>query len=221
MDRPLRMPGQSIGRRIRVPRTGETTVSRLREAMSSAYVDGLRAVAAAARHVADWSAATPCDQWQAVDLAGHLLAIARYYHCLLDDAEAGRPRSGLPTGRRLESMNAQDLIALSPGRGPDRVAAFLHVAGHYGQRLDEADWDMVLGEWDGVGPLTVLQHTGLVIGEWHIHAWDLARSAGCDHRPADPPTVAAGRARLSGAIQDNEDLWVATLISSGRVLGNL
>lgn len=186
-----------------------------------AYADGLRAVEAAARHVTDWSAATPCEQWQAVDVAGHLLAIARYYHCLLDDAEAGRPRSGLPTGRRLASMNAQDLITLPPGRGPDRVADFLHVAGHYGQRLDEADWDMVLGEWDGVGPLTVLQHTGLAIREWHIHAWDLARSAGYDHRPADPRTVAAGCASLSGTFRDDEDPWLATLIGSGRVLNGL
>ena len=119
--------------------------------------------------------------------AGHLLAIARYYG-LLDAAATGRHRSGLPRGSDLEAMNARDLAALPEGSGPDRIAEFLVLARDYGHRLAGADWRRTLGEWDGIGPLTLAEHTGLAIGEWHIHAWDLARSAGQDHRPADPDT---------------------------------
>lgn len=185
-----------------------------RHKVLAAYADGLEAVEAIAGRVTDWSAPTPCGQWQAVDLAGHLLAIARYFHDLLDAAEAARPRTGLPTGRSLDAMNAHDLIELLPTQGPDRIASFLRVAGHYGRRLAEADWGVTLGEWGGVGPLTVAQHTGLAIGEWHIHAWDLAQSAGQQYRPADPETTAAGRSLLSQLPAG--DPWLATLIGSGR-----
>jgi len=73
----------------------------------------------------------------------------------------------------------------------------------------------VLGEWDGLGELTVGEHTAVAVGEWHIHAWDLARSAGVDHRPADPITVAAGRAVLPEPLPAG-DPWLATLTWSGR-----
>lgn len=37
--------------------------------------------------------------------------------------------------------------------------------------------------WDGVGALNVGQHTGLAVGEWHIHAWDLLEVAVYGHDP--------------------------------------
>ena len=30
---------------------------------------------------------------------------------------------------------------------------------------------------------------GAACAEWHLHAWDLARSLGKDYRPADPELV--------------------------------
>ena len=33
---------------------------------------------------------------------------------------------------------------------------------------------------------------GAACAEWHLHAWDLARSLGQDYRPADPGLVLAG-----------------------------
>jgi len=33
---------------------------------------------------------------------------------------------------------------------------------------------------------------GLACAEWHLHAWDLARSLGKDYRPADPGLVYDG-----------------------------
>lgn len=190
-------------------------VSLQREGVLAAYTDGVQAVEAAGGQVQDWSQATPCAQWRAVDLAGHLVAIGRYYHTLLDAAAAGRPLRGLPVGTSLQTMNERDLVGLPPGGGPERIVTFLRLARHYGQRVAEADWHSILGEWDRLGPLTIGQHTAVAAGEWHIHAWDLARSAGRDHRPADPATIAAGRRILSG-LPAIGDPWRATLISSGR-----
>jgi len=53
-------------------------------------------------------------------------------------------------------------------------------------------------------------HTGLAVGEWHIHAWDLAQSAGC--RPA---TIRRCNCRcwpqhsLAAPIQREADPWLA------------
>jgi hypothetical protein len=63
--------------------------------------------------------------------------------------------------------------------------------------------------------LTVGQHTGLAAGEWHVHAWDLARSAAAVHRPTDPGTVAAARAVLFGPPAAG-DPWQGVLISARR-----
>jgi hypothetical protein len=186
-----------------------------REKVLAAYADGLQAIERYAQSVADWSAATPCAQWRAVDLAGHLLAIARYYHALLDAAEVGHHRTGLPRGDDLVAMNARDLARLPQASGPDRIADFLVLASAYGRRVAEADWDRVLGEWNGARPLTLAQHTGLAIGEWHLHAWDLAQTVVQDHRPADAVTVAAGRAARPEPMPVG-DPWLATLTLAGR-----
>ncbi|MCA1657089.1 MAG: hypothetical protein LC713_05195, partial [Actinobacteria bacterium] len=94
----------------------------------------------------------------------------------------------------------------------------LTLARQYGSRLPEVEWDSVLGEWEGIGPLTVAMHSGLAVGEWHIHAWDLAKAAGGDHRPADPGTVEVCRRVLRGEPSEPEmDPWLVTLIGSGRL----
>lgn len=197
-------------------RDGKDDVDLQRQDVLAAYADGLQAIERSANDVTDWLAATPCAQWRAIDLAGHLLAVARYYHGLLDAAAAGRHRTGLPRSDDLQAMNARELAALPEGSGPGRIAAFLVLARGYGRRLAGGDWQQVLGEWDGVGPLTLAEHTGLAIGEWHLHAWDLARSTGKNHRPADPVTVAAGRGVLPEPLPAG-DPWVATLVWAGRL----
>jgi hypothetical protein len=186
-----------------------------REKVLAAYTDGLQAIETYTENVGDWLAPTPCAEWRAVDLAGHLLAIAGYYHALLNAADAGRHRTGLPRGADLAAMNARDLDALSRASGPDRIADFLVLASTYLRRVAAADWNRVLGEWNGAGPLTLAQHMGLAIGEWHVHAWDLAQSAGQDHRPADALTVAVGRAARPEPLPAG-DPWLATLTSAGR-----
>ena len=58
--------------------------------------------------------------------------------------------------------------------------------------------------------------------EWHLHAWDLARSLGKDYRPADPELVLAawrgGMPQLWPELtgQDGDDPWHDLLTASGR-----
>ena len=199
------------------PQSGrQAAVPIRRDDVLAAYADGIDAIERAATQVEDWSATTPCDQWKAVDLAGHLLAIVRYYHGLLDAVARGTPRRRLPVGNRLQTMNHRDLAALPPEGGPERIGSFVASARRYGERIAAADWDRPLGEWDTVGPLTLGEHTGLAIVEWHVHGWDMARAAGGDYRPADPATIEAAGRILFGPPPD-EDPWSAILIRAGRL----
>jgi hypothetical protein len=174
----------------------------------------VNAVQAAASAVSDWRSPTSCADWDAAALAGHLLAIARYYHRLLDAAVQGRRLADLPRGRRLQDMNALDLAALPHRSGPKRIAEFVTAALQYGERLADVDWELVLGVWDGVGALQVGQHTGLAVGEWHVHAWDLAHVNGQEHRPNDAEIVVAGRLVLPEPLPAG-DPWTATLRRAG------
>jgi len=70
--------------------------------------------------------------------------------------------------------------------------------------------------------VTVGAMAGGACAEWHLHAWDLARSLGKDYRPADPELVLAGwRAGTSQSWpvlkeQDGDDPWGFLLTASGR-----
>lgn len=186
------------------------------EAVLVSYNAGVRAIERIAA-VAEWDAPTPCGEWRAFDLVGHLLAIVRYYHRLLDAASDGNPRPGLPRGSQLVAMNADDLDALTEVEGDERAREFVVGADAYADRLRSASWTMTLGEWSGLGKLTVGQHTGVVLGEWHVHAWDLARSVGLDHRPDNAVMVAKGQeVVLRGA--GPGDPWIQVLNGYGRNL---
>ena len=164
-----------------------------KSAVLACYAEGVVAIRALGARISDWEAPTPCGDWTAVDLAGHLLAIVRYYHRLLDAVAGGRPLVGLPRGADLAAMNANDLAELEVSGGSERVVIFSELAEQHLQRLWDVEWDATLGTWSGLGDLTVGQHTGVAIGEWHVHAWDLARASGGDHRPNDALTVKKGQ----------------------------
>jgi Mycothiol maleylpyruvate isomerase N-terminal domain len=194
-----------------------------RDQVLAALDDGVRGVEEAAAAASDWRAATPCPGWAAVDLAGHLLAVATYYHRLLDAAERGEPLTDRPTGVALGNMNARDLAALgSPtpagAVGPARIAEYARSARGYHSRLQSAEWDRPIATWQGLGTLTVGEHAGVAAGEWHLHAWDLARSAGRHHRPHDPRTVLAARAQLLHRVPPDldGDPWNNLIVLSGR-----
>jgi hypothetical protein len=185
------------------------------ERVLAAYRDGVVSLSRLGAKVVDWRVRTPCPQWTLLDLSGHVLAIARYYHRLLNAALAGEPYTELPHGADLATMNDLDLRALPERHWPERFLAFEAVATRYGERLADADWSTVLGEWRDRGPLSIGDHTLAAVGEWHIHAWDVARSFGWQYQPDDPDVVLAGR-HVIAAVPREADPWPASLLAAGR-----
>lgn len=181
----------------------------------------------AARFTADdWDAPTPCADWRAADLAGHLRCVADDYHEYLDDAPVSRLSRLMATGARPEAItkklarqNAAELAAL-PDAGPrEHIAAFAESAGRYAARLDPL---LALPHHSYRGRLiTVAGMACAACVEWHVHAWDLASALGHDYRPADPEAVLA--AWFAGIphvrVAPDTDPWLAVLLASGRQPG--
>jgi uncharacterized protein (TIGR03083 family) len=174
-----------------------------------------------------WMAQTPCADWRAADLAGHLRCVADDYHEYLDDAPASRLARLLATGahpdalaRKLARQNAAELAAL-PDRPPaEHITAFAQSARRYARRLAPV-WDMPHHRYrDAV--VTVGGMAGAACAEWHLHAWDLAKASGKEYRPAAPEIVLAGW--LAGVpqrcppapSQGGGDPWLTLLLISGR-----
>jgi hypothetical protein len=200
-----------------------------RAGVLSAYRDGVTVICELAVQFssATWLAATPCAEWRAVDLAGHLRCVADDYHEYLDDAPASRLARLMSTGspvdslaRKLARQNAAELAALPDVTGPEHIAAFAESARSYGRRLP-LSWDLPHHQYRDT-EVTVGAMAGLACGEWHLHAWDLARSLGKDYRPADPELVlAAWRAGVPPlwpglATSEDADPWHFLLTASGR-----
>lgn len=173
---------------------------------------------------ATWNAATPCPEWRAADLAGHLRCVVDDFHEYLDEAPDSRFARLMGTGaepatiqRKLARQNAAELAALPEVPPETHIKAFAESALRYTARL---------------GPLLPLPHHsyrdrvisvagmgGVACVEWHVHAWDLGRVLGEFYRPADPPAVLASW--FAGiphvAVVPDEDPWLSVLKSSGRL----
>jgi len=208
-----------------------------RAGVLAAYRDGITVICelAAQLTAANWLAGTPCAEWRAADLAGHLRCVADDYHEYLDDAPASRLARLMSTSasaeslaRKLARQNSAELAALPDVSGPEHIKAFAESARSYGRRLP-ACWDLPRHRYQGTD-VTVGAMAGAACAEWHLHAWDLARSLGKDYRPADPEIVlAAWRAGMPQlwpapagrdlATGDADDPWHFLLIASGRDLG--
>lgn len=92
--------------------------------------------------------------------------------------------------RKLARQNAAELAALAEGAGPEHIAAFAASARAYSRRIEPV-WDLPHhGYRETV--VTVGGMLGAACVEWHLHAWDLARSLGKDYAPADPGILVAG-----------------------------
>jgi uncharacterized protein (TIGR03083 family) len=203
-----------------------------------AYHDGVTAIAqlAARFTTSAWDAATPCPEWRARDLAGHLRCVADDYHEYLNEAPASRYARLMASGpqprtlaRKMARQNSAELAALADAPPPVHIAAFALAARAYAWRLP-AVWDLPHHDYRG-RLVTVAGMAGAATAEWHLHAWDLARTLGADHRPADPgavlagwqagmphlPALAAGLA-LAGPAGGRCDPWHAVLLASGRSL---
>jgi uncharacterized protein (TIGR03083 family) len=198
----------------------------------AAYYDAVIIICELAAQFSDdgWGNPTPCADWRAADLAGHLRCVADDYHEYLDDAPASRLARLLATGarpdtlaRKLARQNAAELAALPDASGPAHVAAFAESARAYARRLWPA-WDLPHHRYrDTV--VTVAGMAGATSAEWHLHAWDLARALGKDYRPAAPEIVLAGwRAGMpqlpvqtvTGPGGGQGDPWHALLRVTGR-----
>ena len=72
----------------------------------AAHRDGVTVICELAAQFTDatWLAATPCADWRAVDLAGHLRCVADDYHEYLDDAPASRLARLMATGAPADSL---------------------------------------------------------------------------------------------------------------------
>ena len=196
----------------------------------AAYLDGVTVICELAAQFTDatWLAATPCTEWRAVDLAAHLRCMADDYHEYLDDAPASRLARLMAGGepadslaRKIARQNAAELAALPDVAGPEHIAAFAESARSYGHRLAQS-WDLPHHRYRGT-EVTVGAMAGVACAEWHLHAWDLARSLGKDYRPAQPELVLS--AWRDGAPQlwpvlaagwEGEDPWRFLLGASGR-----
>ena len=193
-----------------------------------AYHDGVTAICQLASqfNAELWQAPTPCSDWRAADLAGHLRCVIDDYHEYLDDAPASRLARLMASGagpdslaRKLARQNAAELAALPDAPPADHIAAFARAARSYACRLGPV-WTLPHHRY--------LEHEVTVAGmaaaacvEWHLHAWDLARALGRDYRPPAPGLiVAAWRAGvpqlpINGA-GSGGDPWRALLAASGR-----
>lgn len=144
-----------------------------------------------------WELPTPCPEWRAVDLAAHLRCVADDYHEYLDEAPMSRlarlmasSTSPERLARKFARQNAAELAALADGTGPEHIVAFASSARAYAQRI-VAVWDQPHHRYrDAV--VTAGGMLGAACAEWHLHAWDLARTLGKDYRPADPDVLAVG-----------------------------
>ena len=201
----------------------------------AAYDAGVAAICqlAAQFDEASWGAQTPCPEWRAFELAGHLRCIADDFHEYLDEAPVSRYARLMATGahpdtlgRKLARQNAAELAALADAPPADHIAAFAVSARRYAARLGSV-WDLPHHQYrDTV--VTVGGMAGAACAEWHLHAYDLARALGSDYRPDDAAAVlAAWRAGMPhrpvpdaspGARPGRHpDPWHAVLAASGRL----
>src|SRR6516162_1066000 len=116
----------------------------------AAYHAGVMVIGELAAQFTDeaWESPTPCLEWRAADLAGHLRCVADDYHEYLDDAPVSRlarlmARSASPQSlaRKLARQNAAELAALPDAAGPEHIAAFAASARAYAPRA-LAVWDL-------------------------------------------------------------------------------
>src|SRR5579859_4570809 len=101
-----------------------------RAGVLAAYRDGITVICelAAQFTAASWQSPTPCTEWRAADLAGHVRCVADDYHEYLDDAPASRLDRLMATGvspeslaRKLARQNAAELSALPDGPAEEHI----------------------------------------------------------------------------------------------------
>ena len=158
---------------------------------------------------AEWQRPTPCKEWNAVELAGHVLAVTGNWHEALDDAEAGTT-AHLIAWDELPARNGEAVAALPASTGPERVSQFADRAEAWCRRAEALDPDLplpvALQDLSAV-PLTVGLFAWVGGWEWHLHAWDFVTVIGGYHRPADVQTLYEANLVIYGIDPKPGDPW--------------
>lgn len=162
-----------------------------------------------------------CGEWTASDLAGHVVTVIGWYHHWLDRGLAGstEPLFGI---EELSAETARALAELEPGTGPDRVATFTREADRYATRLRE-HWDAPFTYPRGL--VTAGLHAGVAASEWHLHAWDFAKSGGAEYEPEHSEALynatAACLMAATGGIRGRVGVRVAAQIARRKAWPDL
>ena len=192
------------------------------------YSEGARALVRHAEDV-DWDAPA-CGRWTAAEVARHVASVAGWYHEWLDRAIAGdaEPPFASP---ELPRRNDEAIHARAGQDPSETVSEFEEAAEAYAERVAD-HWELPYGY--PLGTVTAGLHAAVAASEWHLHAWDLARTHGCDHRPGDAAAlfratgacVADARGGLAGRVQAglvrlgaSVRPWEQMLRASGRRRG--
>jgi len=178
----------------------------LRDSVLRLYDEGVDAFAGWTQGLDhDGWARGACGEWTAADVARHVLAVAGWYHAWLDRAERGDAHR--PFGvAELAPRNAEALESMAGLEGSIAVAQFVESARTYRDRLTPV-WDLPFGYPRGT--VTAGLHAGVAACEWHLHAWDLARSRDRGHRPSDPAALYGATGACLAAAEGGARGWVA------------
>jgi uncharacterized protein (TIGR03086 family) len=110
-----------------------------------------------------WSAPSPCSEWTARHIVGHVIAVQ---HAIAATIEGVRPP--------MNPMKEPDRFA-----GDDPAATWLDAAATVRAAIAGADiTNHVVTMWRG--EMTVDEMLGYNIGDTTVHTWDLARALGVD-----------------------------------------
>ena len=90
-----------------------------------------------------------------------------------------------------------DMAATDALDGPQATERFRERAVAYAGRLVD-HWDLPYGYPRGT--VTAGLHAGMAAVEWHVHTWDIARSAGRDHVPSRPDRLFLAAADCQAAV---------------------
>jgi hypothetical protein len=155
----------------------------------------------------DWDRRA-CGEWSAVVVTRHVATVAGWYHEWLDRAEDGDATPPF-LARELAARNELALAAHGETSGPAALELFVTRAKAYRERLPAA-WDRPYGYPRGT--VTAGLHAAVAACEWHLHAWDLARSARSGHRPLDPDALYRGTGACLAEAQGGLRGRIATLL---------
>ncbi len=155
-----------------------------RNVVATLYREGVSAIVAAGIDAQRWTRPA-CGKWTAADTARHVLAVARWYDSWLDRALTGDVSRPFAESA-LDERNDRELRGLRHVDGPEAIEGFEKFATAYLTRA-VAHWDTPFSY--PFGTVTVGLHLGVAATEWHLHAFDLARSANRTYSPNDPEAL--------------------------------